>query len=363
MAPRPRTTRRAFTLVELLVVIAIIGVLVALLLPAVQAARESARRLTCQNLLKQIGLSMQNHVGALGMFPTGGSHPNPNITNFVTGGRPNGPNKQGLSWGYQILPYLEQGAVVGIIDNNKLQDTMIEGYFCPSRRGPTRGVSYLNTASITVALSDYAAATPATYRCTGTGVAYDQRYDLSLSSPLTRQSTGNIASSFWCVSNIDPPRTVASVFDGVIVKTPWNYTQPNVQVDAPRASKMKDISDGTSNTLLVSEKLVRSDTYLGTSPPAYSDDRGWSDGWDPDTMRTTALLPMNDADSRCFDPLTSQACNPNADTYPFGSAHQAGVNGVYADGSVRLISYNVDIFVFNALGTRNGDEALDLTQL
>src|SRR5688572_4922124 len=109
---------KGFTLVELLVVIAIIGVLVALLLPAIQAARESARRTTCVNQLKQMSLAMQNHVSAHGVFPTGGSRYNPDIANYVTGGTanpgvPNGPAKQGLGWSYQILPYLEQGAIKG----------------------------------------------------------------------------------------------------------------------------------------------------------------------------------------------------------------------------------------------------------
>src|SRR5262245_60051595 len=104
MSPRRTNAPRGFTLVELLVVIAIIGVLVALLLPAIQAAREAARRADCSNRLRQIGVANLNHVDAMKVFPTGGSGPNPNIAAFLTGGRPNGPNRQGLGWGYQILP-------------------------------------------------------------------------------------------------------------------------------------------------------------------------------------------------------------------------------------------------------------------
>src|SRR5688572_23943665 len=110
--------RCAFTLVELLVVIAIIGVLVALLLPAVQAAREAARRTQCKNQVKQIMLSMQNHESALKAFPSGGIGPWPDIKFYLTdstpsnpnatpSGSPLGPEKQGLSWAFQILPYLE----------------------------------------------------------------------------------------------------------------------------------------------------------------------------------------------------------------------------------------------------------------
>ena len=107
---------RGFTLVELLVVIAIIGVLVALLLPAVQAAREAARRTQCVNNIKQMMLSMHNHESALQAFPSGGVSPWPKIEDFLTdssptnanpSGTPLGPDKQGLSWAFQILPYAE----------------------------------------------------------------------------------------------------------------------------------------------------------------------------------------------------------------------------------------------------------------
>ncbi len=142
-SPR-RTASRGFTLVELLVVIAIIGVLVALLLPAVQAARESARRTQCVNNLRQVGIAMQNHVDSLKVFPTGGVG-NDNaalIENYVQGGTsspgsPNGPNRQGLSWAFQILPYIEQENVRRIARTDDLAGVVVNGYFCPSRRPPT----------------------------------------------------------------------------------------------------------------------------------------------------------------------------------------------------------------------------------
>ena len=126
--------QRGFTLVELLVVIAIIGTLVALLLPAVQAAREAARRSQCQNNLRQIGLAIQNHANSFGVFPTGGAEVNPKIEHYVANGKPFGPEKQGLGWAYQILPYLEEGTLQILVKQDELQAAAIPLYVCPSRR-------------------------------------------------------------------------------------------------------------------------------------------------------------------------------------------------------------------------------------
>ena len=144
------------TLVELLVVLAIIGVLVALLLPAIQAAREAARRSQCQNNLRQMGLALHNHVDAHGVFPTGGAGVYPKIENYVSAGKPFGPDKQGLGWAYQILPYLEEGAVHGLIDQVRLQAAAIAIYVCPSRRSVSSAqVSAANLGGKAVFLIDY----------------------------------------------------------------------------------------------------------------------------------------------------------------------------------------------------------------
>ncbi|MBA3482552.1 MAG: DUF1559 domain-containing protein [Pirellulales bacterium] len=392
MSRPTHTPRRGFTLVELLVVIAIIGVLVALLLPAVQAAREAARRAQCTNNLKQVGLAMHNHVSALRIFPTGGNAPDPDIANYTTGpristtsgsGQPNGPAKQGVSWPYQILGFLEQGAVKGIISRNQIRQTSIPGYFCPSRRGPE-----LVDDNV---LMDYAAATPLGSLC---GTAYDGggRYDITRSVPyIGRPSYEQAAGSFWCDAptigrgNNGGPRD-NTFTEGIIVRTPWrisncssgvtcsvaNAAGPAKGEEVPNGSALVDpgkVSDGLSNTILVSEKLVRSDLYAGNINPlgsgSVSDDRGWSDGWDPDTMRSTGIAPISDSDGICFTPATDQFCSSEggAEVFFFGSAHPSGINAVMGDGSVRAIVYGVDGLVFNSLGTRNGEETIDTSSL
>jgi prepilin-type processing-associated H-X9-DG protein len=101
-----------------------------------------------------------------------------------------------------------------------------------------------------------------------------------------------------------------------------------------------------------------------TGLASYSDDHGWSDGYDPDIMRLTGLQPISDADGSCFASATQRYCTGNGvDVFFFGSAHPSGVNAVFADGSVHQISFGVDGIVFNNLGTRNGEETVDITNL
>jgi prepilin-type N-terminal cleavage/methylation domain-containing protein len=125
-----------FTLVELLVVIAIIGMLVALLLPAVQAAREAGRRTQCKNNLKNIGVACLNHVDTLGVFPTGGSTWGQDVAYNIEASTLFGPEKQGIGWGFQILPFLEETAAHSITSNDDLLKIVVSVYACPSRRAP-----------------------------------------------------------------------------------------------------------------------------------------------------------------------------------------------------------------------------------
>jgi type II secretory pathway pseudopilin PulG len=355
-----------------LVVIAIIGVLVALLLPAVQAAREAARRSQCQNNLRQIGLAMQNHVSALGVFPTGGAEAYPKIENYVFNGKPYGPDKQGLGWAYQILPFLEEGAVHGLVTQAQVQAAVIPLYVCPSRRSTSEAqVSAANLGGKQVFLIDYAAAQPCTAQCqTGSPSCGDSipRYNPRDSAPITPAKYELNWPSFWGGLNMNfKYQDHEQVYDGVIVRSPWRRNDPlfthgapgggEILRGVPRPTTFAGIADGASQTFLLGEKYVRSNMYGGGGS---SDDHGWSEGWDPDVIRSTCFQPYPDSDGYQFQSLgADDIFGPDKDVVYFGSAHGSGFHGIYADSSVHTLNYDVDVTIFNALATRAGDEVID----
>jgi type II secretory pathway pseudopilin PulG len=370
----------------LLVVIAIIGVLVALLLPAVQAAREAARRTQCQNQLKQIGLAIQNHIDALKVFPTGGDGYNSDISNFLTGsgkgpntnatGTANGADKQGLCWGFQILPYMEQGALKNITRRIQLSTNSVDMYFCPSRRAPTASSSFSVIAS-PFYLIDYAGATPVqngtcnvptqfTVLPWGDAGMTQARYTVNGTSFFCPNLGGNQPSGSGATntngSGVPPANTA---YGGLIVRTPWRWKAQGFADGTFRAIKPGQCTDGLSNTLLVGEKLLRYDLYTGGTA---SDDFGWSDGWDPDIMRLTGFQPMSDNDPICFSNQSrfcgdTSASGRDGDVWQFGSSHSSGINSVFGDGSVHFIQFNVDVVLFNNLGGRADEQTVDLSQL
>jgi prepilin-type N-terminal cleavage/methylation domain-containing protein/prepilin-type processing-associated H-X9-DG protein len=365
-----RRSVAAFTLVELLVVIAIIGILVALLLPAIQAAREAARRTECKNKLRQTGIAVLNHVDSLKVFPTGGSGYSPRIEDYLDESKtkPLGTKKQGLSWGYQILPYLEEGPVKGIIKTSQLVQISIDIYVCPSRRPAmmARNERKAGSEDEFIKLSDYAAAQPCTYNLpSGTTLPGTRDPYTPVTLPFTMAQYRNLEKSFWGgnygveAAHASPPR--AGVYDGVIVRSRWIRLPPRWADYAPDPIKPAQITDGTGKTLLVGEKFVRSDLYDGGS---FSDDRGWTDGWDPDTMRSTCFPAYQDGDGFTFSftPLnsTSDPFGAGEDVYNFGSVHNSGFNCVFVDGSVHTISYEIEPLMLNRLGARNDDETIDM---
>jgi prepilin-type N-terminal cleavage/methylation domain-containing protein/prepilin-type processing-associated H-X9-DG protein len=370
--------RFAFTLVELLVVIAIIGILVALLLPAIQAAREASRRTQCKNHLRQIGLAITNFEANQKVFPTAGARnlwSDFGLEENMEGGRPLGPDRQGLGWAYQILPYMEETSAYSLTTLEDLQAVVIAIYVCPSRRDPR--TTWSDAYDALFAFIDYAGAVP----CTWTDRTKTARYDPTDGVPLTVPAVRDLADSFFGgegVTGSSPPDN--SVYDGVIVRCPWLWQGPaggkqigKFLTNVNGLVKVGHVTDGTSKTLMVGEKYVRSDNYEGPIDNVVnrnSDDRGWADGFDADIMRSTCFVPVYDGDSIGWgstfknyfddDPATLFA---ESNVYHFGSAHTNGINAVFADGSVHSISYEVVVQVFNALGSRNGDETIDMSAL
>ncbi len=221
-------------------------------------------------------------------------------------------------------------------------------------------------------LMDYAAAHPMTYGMPPASA----KFDITKTVPFQGAVSYNMLyQAYWSSTNAQP--TPNMVYDGVIVRTPWKVTTPATPTAPSKGEVVPGmsapvepgkISDGASNTLVVSEKLVRADLYAGNiteiGTTSWSDDRGWSDGFDPDTVRTTGTPPLSDSDGLCFAPATDQYCTGNnSEVFFFGSAHSVGINAVFADGSVHLIKYDVDGVLFNRLGARNDEETVDLSQL
>ena len=354
--------RRGFTLVELLVVIAIIGILVALLLPAVQAAREAARRTECKNKLKQMSLAIQNFASSKKVLPTGGAVAHPNLENYIMNssaggaGPPYGPEKQGLGWAYQILPYLEEGAAYNVTTTADIIDTVIPLYNCPSRRAPTHNANASAAGNVTAGavLIDYAGATPllpelapipvppVDYKIVSDSFSQGASYSV----PLNKQWNGMIV------------RTPIGREKDDVLNSPW------IDSGSTRPITFAKVTDGLSKTLLIGEKVVNPNFYqIG----GQSDDRGWSDGWDPDTIRCSCLPPIADGDTLTMKDtqygLANQYAGALGEAFHFGSAHAGAINAAFGDGSVHTISYDVDPILFNRLGDRRDGEVIDTSGL
>lgn len=323
------SSRHGFTLVELLVVIAIIGVLVALLLPAVQSAREAARRMQCSNNLKQIGLALHNFHDTHKIFPTGGDTPWPWLPNY----RPNGigaafePARQGMGWCYQILPFMEQQNVYDIdfgtnqqLTVDTIRSATIPGFKCPSRRPPD-----LRRAGAIECLADYASATPhliGRYNWDTTGEYWS-----------FWQGEGFAEDGIWQVPY--PGRE----WNGVIVRTPWRRTGLGTGEAIGNSGPITfaGIIDGTSNTFVFGEKRLNMTLYRRGD---WHDDCGWTDGWDPDIIRTTTFGIQKDRPT-------------GARGYEFGGAHPGGMNACFGDGSVRSLAYTITPLVLTNMAHRS----------
>ncbi len=307
-ARRAIGSRTGFTLVELLVVIAIIGILIALLLPAVQSAREAARRMQCANNYKQIGIATHSYHNAIGSFPAGiymwdrnscASPPGDTYTNY-----------NGWGWSTFILPYMEQTQVYdqvkfedgsyGSWDNFKASANFIGGYLCPSDPGDKELVSTGGDRTNGSTPPEDAA---------GTHMA------------------GISDSRLWtCGGNYRNPR-----LDG------------NGMLFGASRVKVSDVTDGTSNTLFVGE-------VIGSRPGQHS---GYF--WMTYNLISTQNginLPVRDTSISHWD----------HDSFGLSSYHPGGCHFLLADGSSHFIVETISQHVLESMTTRAGGETIDSTE-
>ena len=265
-----------------------------------------------------------------------------------------------------MLPYIEQTAAYNITRTIDLQQVVMSLYACPSRRPAS--TTFSTNFNAIIAPMDYAGAQPCTNTTTGV------KYDPTTGSPLTETSFGRLFPSYYGGQSGNSAPAANKVYDGVIIRSAWKFSSKNATTGAilgtflnnvPRRVEPKKVTDGLSKTLMIAEKYVRSDAYEG-GLNYNSDDRGWTDGWDGDTMRSTCFQPLGDSDGMGFDPVLGRMFGDRG-PYPFGgaynvihfgSAHSSGLNSAFADGSVHFLGFDIDVLVFNALGTRNGEETI-----
>jgi prepilin-type N-terminal cleavage/methylation domain-containing protein/prepilin-type processing-associated H-X9-DG protein len=313
-------TRTAFTLVELLVVIAIIGVLVALLLPAVQAAREASRRTSCANNLRQIAIALQNHHGALHVFPKGRGKPFPLVFSVHS----------------YLLPYVEEENLQDLIDyssppltfgsfsgaaNAKAAETVIPFFLCPSDNGHVPGLTFgptnyvANTGTGTVLFGHLANG--------GDGVFFD--------------------GSQIAIRRITDGTAHTAAFSESLL----GDSQPSSGA-VPLSSRLHvlELASGSDTT----------DTACGAGTGTWSSVRGakWINGHYGDTLYNH-YYPPNSEHWDCGNAFHNKALTSARSTHP------GGAQLLFCDGHASFIEETIELAIWRALATRAGAETIDRT--
>mgnify|MGYP001226546352 CR=1 FL=1 len=338
-----RPALHGFTLVELLVVIAIIGILIALLLPAVQAAREAARRMQCTNNLKQIGLALHNYLSAHRVFPYGGSYDSSN-------GLPGSTGPGAFNWRSFILPFMEQQAVYDEINRQ-----MVPCFLNQSGPPPASWISQFKSLAAQRTII-------ATFNCPSDPMAGRLQRIVSPHWAYTYDANGfeaAVANYFGSggptsVGQTEPyccglcsGGVCPCIKDNQNGRGSWigsDLLGAGVGMFAHRATcaRIGDVTDGTSNTLLVGEQRIEKSKTAGGIP------RSTFYFWmDPYSLGTT-VYGINGP-------------GRDLDTYGYyhqgwSSAHPGGATFAFADGSVHFLSDMIDLKTLAYLGTRSGGE-------
>jgi prepilin-type N-terminal cleavage/methylation domain-containing protein/prepilin-type processing-associated H-X9-DG protein len=309
--PTP-SLKRGFTLIELLVVIAIIAVLIALLLPAVQSAREAARRIQCTNNLKQIGIATHNYIGVNNCFPQGIQYQiNPNAGNqcFTSG-----------SWFVAMSQYFEQGNVYNAVN------FMVNMYTPQNTTVSALGQSMLWCPSDSVI----------------TNLQFTYAAGAVTATPLTMYYTSYAANTGEWFQWYGLTAASAAAAGACQFGTAYPDTQTNGLIFMLSATTIQSVTDGTSNTMLASErahgKFPSNDIYCWN---------WWTSGNFGDTMFTT-FYPMNP-----FNKIPDFCCldsGPDAYVASAASFHPGGANFGFADGSVKFLKDSISSWQIQSTG-------------
>ena len=317
--------RSGFTLVELLVVIAIIGILIALLLPAVQAAREAARRMECLNHLKQFSLGALNHESTHGFFPTGGcgswwmGDPDMGFEPPTVDCNQSAPDGQPGGFFFNVLPYMELGMLrdrgKGFAPDEKRAAwtefcaVPFATAFCPSRRSAKPGA-------------------------VGMYSKVNHWHNIDLPTQLAHNDYAVCAGD-----------TTYEFFG-----SPQDYAEHTGIAFLGSRVQLRDVTDGTSKTYMLGEKYLSPDAY--ENGMSMGDDNSVYSGHDWDTCRWA---------HPDYPPLPD---TPGGDyAAHFGSAHAAGFQMAFCDGSARLISYEIEPEIHAAMGNRRDGKVLNSSGL
>jgi prepilin-type N-terminal cleavage/methylation domain-containing protein/prepilin-type processing-associated H-X9-DG protein len=350
-------SRRAFTLVELLVVIAIIGVLVSLLLPAVQAAREAARRMKCSNNLKQYGIGLHNYHDTWDSLPPGGVWNVSADANFPEKGNPWTASWEhpAVSWQARILPYCEQQPVYDKIDFVNITK--------PALRSNAGDLSIMQT---TPTLKRVCSAPPPYSRCPS-----DDAADIELQWCVDGQQylcgnssyTGSLGSER--TPSADGACNQYMVTNGYHFEAlPWNADHGNswrkqdvsgifCRMGFSEKMNLAAILDGTSNVIMVGEILRNCQDHINGGVFHYNNMGNAHAGTStPINTMTSCAVDQADAVRRRYPfPQCFTKSNWNF-TWGFRSRHPAGAQFVFADGSVHFLSQSINYTTYQNLGGR-----------
>ena len=345
-----QSIKRGFTLVELLVVIAIIGILIGMLLPAVQQVREAARRTECLNNMRQIGLASLNFESSRMFFPTAGGT---TASEYEGGREVNAPQFgfENAAWSYQILPFIEQNnlhALRSTLPGNwsLIYEQTVNAYTCPSR-GPRFKIA--NGGTETTFTGDYAGVI-GSWNGAFVGLNGDNQF-----------VGGDYGGFQWQVAAHDLNENEgANVWQGIISK------EAHARYDTDQVTKVARVStipDGTSNTLLYMEKAADSRYYTFLTEEA-KDGGFWEGGIakpsDWSCIRGFMADPPILADNFAREPDADSGLI--APEFGFGSAHPGTTNAVLGDGSSHAINNAGAGLALNQLGTRAGGEVIDINE-